>query len=214
MAPDAVVESFDKMKFDLSEDHRKDVFSKIQTLKNSKMFCDVTINVGSKEISAHKLILASSVPYFYAMFTHDVIESRQDNITLKDMDPTSVEIIINFVYTSKLTINQKNVQTLLRVATILQVNLVQKKCCEFLEKQFDPTNCLGIYAFAEMHGCLQLKIIARNYCYRHFSKVYKEEEFFSLPFERVRWLLNQNELCIRSEVEVCSYIGLFINRLL
>lgn len=199
MAPDVCC---DGIHFDLSDDHRKVVFSKIEDLRLSKVLCDVQLNVGNKQFFAHKLLLASSVPYFYSMFTHDLIESRQDVITLKDMDPVSIEAIIDFVYTSKITINQKNVQALLHVATLLQVNLVQKKCSDFLEQQLDPTNCLGIYAFAEMHGCVHLKTKAKNYCDRNFSKVVNEEEYLSLPFERLRWFLDQNELCVRSEIEV------------
>jgi len=199
MAPDMCC---DGMHYDLSEDHQYLVFAKIKELRSSQILCDVQLNVGTKQILAHKLLLASSVPYFHSMFTHGLIESRQDAVTLKDMDPVSVEAIIDFIYTSKITINQRNVQALLRVATLLQVTLIQKKCSDFLEQQLDPGNCLGIYAFAEMHGCVHLKTKAKNYCDRNFSKVVKEEEYLSLPFERVRWFLDQNELCVRSEIEV------------
>jgi len=94
------------------------------------------------------------------------------------------------------------VQTLLPVATILQMSRVQKACCEFLKAQLDSSNCLGIYAFAELHGCIDLKASARNYCDNYFSKVVKHEEFLSLPLERVCWYLSHNELCVRSEGEV------------
>lgn len=175
---------------------------KIESLKNSGLFSDVKLLVGNREITAHKLLLASSVPYFYSMFSHDLIERKQDVIKIKDMDPEAVETIINFVYTSKIIVSQKNVQSLLHVATILQVKLIQDKCCEFLEKQLDPANCLGIYAFSESHGCLNLKEKSKYYCNRHFCEVVKEEEFLCLPFERVRWFLDQNDLCVRSETEV------------
>ena len=35
------------------------------------------------------------------MFTSDVLESRQNNITLKSMDPKSVEFLIEFAYTTQ-----------------------------------------------------------------------------------------------------------------
>jgi len=201
MTPDIVSESVD-MCFDLSAAHRNEVFLKIENLHRNKTFCDVKLIIGEKIIWVHKLLLVASLPYFHSMFTHDLIEKQQESIILKDMDPLAVELVIEFVYTSKININQNNVQTLLRVSTILQVSLVQEKCCEFLEKQLDPSNCLGIYTFAELHGCIELKMKAKNYCDRHFSKVVKEEEFLSLPFERVRWFLDQNELCVRTEKEV------------
>lgn len=208
MAADVALEkcSVEGMFFDLSAEHKSDMFEKFCNLRKERILCDVTLHLGNKQIKAHKILLASSIPYFHSMFTHDLVESRQNNITLKDMDPDSVGIIIDFIYTSKLYISQKNVQTLLHVATILQVTLVQEKCCEFLEKQLDVTNCLGIFAYAEMHGCLNLKFKAKNFCDRNFRKVIREDEFLSLPFERVRWFLDQNELCVRTEAEVCMIL--------
>lgn len=33
---------------------------------------------------------------------------------------------------------------------------VRQVCCEFLQSQLHPTNCLGIRAFADLHTCTQL----------------------------------------------------------
>lgn len=192
----------EKMDFNLFPVHSGDVFKKFQSLRAQKLLCDVKIVVEGREILAHKFLLAASVPYFHSMFTHNLIESRQEIITLKDMDPDALETIIDFVYSSELHIDQENVQKLLQMATILQVARVQEKCSEFLMYQLDPSNCLGIYVFAEMHGCTDLKVKAKNYCDRNFNKIVREYEFLSLPFERVRWYLNQDGLCVRSESEV------------
>ena len=48
-------------------------------------------------------------PYFYAMFTSDVLESRQNSITLKSMYPKSVELLIEFAYTAQIRITEGNV---------------------------------------------------------------------------------------------------------
>ena len=57
------------------------------------------------------------------MFTSDVLESRQNNITLKSMDPKSVELLIEFAYTAQIRITEGNVQD------VLPVNLSRKKAC-------------------------------------------------------------------------------------
>ena len=192
----------ESMNFNLFKEHSRDVFQKFQALRDEQTLCDVKIIVGDREILAHKFLLAASVPYFHSMFAHNLIESRQETITLKDMDPDSVSQLIDFVYTSRIYIDQENVQNLLRMATILQMVRVQEKCCEFLEHQLHPSNCLGIFVFAEMHGCSDLKNKAKNYCDRNFIKVVKEYEFLSLPFERVKWFLQQDGLCVGTEMEV------------
>ncbi len=194
--------SLGEMNFDLTDEHMKGAFRTMNNLRKEKMMCDIILAVDEREIYAHKLVLVASIPYFYAMFTSDLVESKQTRITLKDMDASAVEAIIDFAYTANLNVSSKNVQTLLPVATILQMNRVQWACCDFLEAQLDATNCLGIYAFAELHGCIELKAKAKNYCDAFFGKVVKHEEFLSLPLERVCWYLSHNELCVRSESEV------------
>ena len=44
-------------------------FSKMKELRDNDMLCDVVLVVGSKRISAHRLVLASTFDYFSPMFT-------------------------------------------------------------------------------------------------------------------------------------------------
>ena len=78
-------------------------------LRKRKELCDVVLCVGQREINAHKVVLASFSPYFYAMFTNDVIQSRQSRITLKCMDPRSVKLLIEFAYMAQIRIAEENV---------------------------------------------------------------------------------------------------------
>ena len=78
------------------------------------------------------------------MFTSDVLESRQNSITLKSMDPKSVELLIEFAYTAQIRITEENVQDVLPVSCILQICPVKKACCDFIQSQLDPSNCIGI----------------------------------------------------------------------
>ena len=45
---------------------------------------------------------------------------------------------------------------------------VKEACCEFLVTQLHPSNCLGIRAFADLHGCLDLLKLADKYTAQHF----------------------------------------------
>lgn len=40
-----------------------------------------------QSFSAHRIVLAGTIPYFYAMFTTDMAESRAKEITMKEIDP-------------------------------------------------------------------------------------------------------------------------------
>lgn len=43
-------------------------FSAINRMRHHSQLCDVVLEVGGETINAHKVILASVSPYFYAMF--------------------------------------------------------------------------------------------------------------------------------------------------
>ena len=141
-------------------------------------------------------------PYFYAMFTSDVLESRQNSITLKSMDPKSVELLIEFAYTAQIRITEENVQDVLPVSCILQICPVKKACCDFIQSQLDPSNCIGIKNFSEIYGCLDLSKAAEKFIFRHFLQVSESEKFQTLPEDRLVDLVSRDELFVKSEDEV------------
>jgi len=57
---------------------------------------------------------------------------------------------------------------LLQAANILQLDYVNSACAVFLQKQLDPTNCLGIKAFADLHNCTDLLSSSEAYIKQHF----------------------------------------------
>lgn len=71
-----------------SPTHTEEAFCCMKTMRSKGELCDVNLLVGEpqRRISAHRLVLASCSPYFQAMFTSELIESRQRDITLQDVD--------------------------------------------------------------------------------------------------------------------------------
>jgi len=82
-----------------------------------------------------------------------------------------MELLVDFCYTSTVVVEESNVQTLLPAACLLQLAEIQDVCCEFLQKQLDPSNCLGIRAFADTHACRDLLRKADKYTQQHFTSV-------------------------------------------
>ena len=75
--------------------------------------CDVVLSTTDhQEFHAHKLILASCSPYFFAMF-NSFEESRQNRIVLKDVDPKALSLLLEYVYTSKIHLSEENVQVIM-----------------------------------------------------------------------------------------------------
>ncbi|XP_061624537.1 kelch-like protein 17 isoform X2 [Phyllopteryx taeniolatus] len=167
-----------------SKRHYHDSFVSMNRMRQRGLLCDIVLHVSSKEIKAHKVVLASCSPYFHAMFTNEMSESRQTHVTLHDIDPQALEQLIQYTYTAEIVVGEGNVQTLLPAASLLQLNGVRDACCKFLLSQLDPSNCLGIRGFADTHSCSDLLKSAHKYVLQHFVEVSKTEEFMLLPLKQ------------------------------
>ncbi|KAI8750667.1 kelch-like protein 20 [Biomphalaria glabrata] len=189
-----------------SEKHSKYTLDKVDLLRKQRGLCDVVLIVGSKKIFAHRVILSACSPYFLAMFTGELAESRQTEVTIKDIDETAMELLIDFCYTSNITVEENNVQTLLPAACLLQLVEIQEVCCEFLKRQLDPSNCLGIRAFADTHACRDLLRIADKFTQHNFQEVMESEEFMLLPVNQLVDIICSEELNVRTEEQVYNAI--------
>jgi kelch-like protein 20 len=53
----------------ISEKHPKITLAELNVLRRHRELCDVVLNVQSRKIFAHRVILSACSPYFRAMFT-------------------------------------------------------------------------------------------------------------------------------------------------
>ncbi|XP_070624867.1 kelch-like protein 12 isoform X2 [Bos indicus] len=113
-----------------------------------------------------------------------------------------MEILLDFVYTETVHVTVENVQELLPAACLLQLKGVKQACCEFLESQLDPSNCLGIRDFAETHNCVDLMQAAEVFSQKHFPEVVQHEEFILLSQGEVEKLIKCDEIQVDSEEPV------------
>ena len=113
-----------------------------------------------------------------------------------------MEMLVDFCYSSKITIDEKTVQTLLPAACLLQMEEVQDYCSEFLRSQLDPSNCLGIRAFADTHSCTELLKIADTYLQNHFVDIIESDEFLFLPADQLAEIISKDELNVKGEEQV------------
>lgn len=189
-----------------SEKHPRVTLIELNTLRRHRELCDVVLNVGGRKIFAHRVILSACSPYFRAMFTGELEESRQTEVTIRDIDENAMDNLIDFCYTSHIVVEESNVQTLLPAACLLQLAEIQDICCEFLKRQLDPTNCLGIRAFADTHSCRELLRIADKFTQHNFQEVMESEEFLLLPVGQLVDIICSDELNVRSEEQVFNAV--------
>ncbi|XP_039930680.1 kelch-like protein 30 isoform X4 [Hirundo rustica] len=137
--------------------------------------------------------------YFYAMFSGDFAESIAARVELKEVDPSALEMLLDFAYTGKVTINQGNVEGLMRTSSQLHFPAIQKVCSRYLRQQMDATNCLGICEFGESHGCPEVSSKAWSFLQENFEAVSLQEEFLQLSKERLALYLSNDQLQVQEE---------------
>lgn len=157
------------------ENHAAKAFEKMDELRRNNQLCDVLIKVNYNgkvvDFPAHKIVLASCSPFFRAMFTNNFTECHAKEITIKDMCPIVMQRLIEFAYSSRITVGEKCVLHVLMAAMRYQMEDVSKACSDFLEKHLDPCNVIGISNFAEQIGCTELHKKGREFINNHFSEV-------------------------------------------
>ncbi|XP_060271746.1 kelch-like protein 3 isoform X6 [Ovis aries] len=179
--------------------------------ESKQLLCDVMIVAEDVEIEAHRVVLAACSPYFCAMFTGDMSESKAKKIEIKDVDGQTLSKLIDYIYTAEIEVTEENVQVLLPAASLLQLMDVRQNCCDFLQSQLHPTNCLGIRAFADVHTCTDLLQQANAYAEQHFPEVMLGEEFLSLSLDQVCSLISSDKLTVSSEEKVFEAVISWIN---
>ena len=93
------------------------------------------LQVGNQSFSAHRVVLAATIPYFALMFSHDMLEARQKEINIQGIDSSSFESLLNFVYTGKIKINEGNVESIIMLASYFQLDNVQIVCSQFISQR-------------------------------------------------------------------------------
>ncbi|XP_073968463.1 kelch-like protein 5 [Rhodnius prolixus] len=163
---------------------------------------DVTLIAGETTVRAHRLVLSSASDYFSAMFTGDLVESRQEKIELHGVCGVALKDLVNYCYTGQVELREDSVETLLATASLLGLNKVVEACSGFLRQQLDPSNCIGIALFADSRNCLDLRDAAIKFIAEHFVEVLKNQEFLTLPAVEVAKLLKSDELNVPSEEDI------------
>ncbi|XP_060874116.1 kelch-like protein 2 isoform X2 [Metopolophium dirhodum] len=182
--------------------HPAEVFGVLQSLRIDEMFCDVKLETDDGTvIFGHKVVLVSASPYFRAMFT-SFEERNKDCIIIKELNSTILQLLINYIYTGEIIVNEENVKDLLAAAGLIQLDYIKASCEEFLQIQLNPSNCLGIRALADLHYCTELMSTSNAYIKKKFLELVKCDEFLSLSLEEVIQLISSSDLAVQLEEDV------------
>jgi len=118
------------------------IYTSLYDIYQQRVFTDVTICIGKARILAHRVVLAMHSPFFRAMFTSGMEESRKGEIYFDSVDAQSCAMLVDYIYSGTLMdITGENVLALLDTSDQLEIEVGSSIwiCCSivvrFLTKQ-------------------------------------------------------------------------------
>ncbi len=173
----------------------RQVFERLNKQRNTGLFCDIQIRVEEKVFSAHKNILVASSVYFESMFTHDFLEKNASEITLRDISKTGMEAVMDFIYTRRFIINEKNFSDILYAASLLQMNDMLHHCGQHIIRRWQTNDMEMLIFYIQLADRYFLQLALghlESECARQFrSYNYSKSLFYlDIPKESFCRILN------------------------
>ena len=187
----------------VEREHPKKAFQYLEKFRQKGELCDATLLVGDKEIKAHRVVLASCSEYFESMFIGEFAEPLNEPVIIDEVSDDTLETLVDFAYTSHITLTEKNVYSIFEAADLLQFTGVRGACFKFFKQQINKSNCIRTWLFAKSHNCTELIDASLRYIECNFLEIVKGTEFLELDQpDIVVEIVGQEDLAITSEEQV------------
>lgn len=171
------------------KDHLVATFADMKELLDSGEFCDISLKVEHQEIKAHRIVLASSSPYFRNMFNAQSLATVAKVIDLPQQNFDSIKTLINFIYTGKIELNLDIVEELYNAASFLQLERVKNICAHFLHAILSAENCLTVWNIADNIALEDIQKDSKMQSITFMESLLETETFLNLSGRKLEDLL-------------------------
>ncbi|RWS14423.1 Influenza virus NS1A-binding-like protein, partial [Dinothrombium tinctorium] len=152
------------------------------------------------EIYAHKAVLASAAPFFLDIFTNDLNGSNSHASQIQvykllsgNYDVTAFELLVDYMYTSRLEIPKNKVKAVYGLANRLKISVVAHHCGQFLASTLTPETCLAVRSIPGVLSDAILSNAVDSYIRQHISDVIESKYVEKLPKIQIEVLQNSSE---------------------
>ncbi|XP_045214913.1 kelch-like protein 24 isoform X1 [Mercenaria mercenaria] len=173
---------------------------------------DIKITVENRVFNCHKAVLFATSPYFDAMFSSGMRESVSGEITFKEMEADTFELVMEYIYTGKEVVTQENVIKLLKASSLLQIKSLCEKCEAVLEPYIDLDNCIDIWRLSLIHSWEKVRVRAITKILKNFLQLYKTDAFMRLDAYELIQIIKDDALEVPAEEVVLDAVFAWARR--
>ncbi|XP_078587916.1 kelch repeat and BTB domain-containing protein 12-like isoform X2 [Branchiostoma floridae x Branchiostoma japonicum] len=185
-----------------SESYLHGFLGTVSDLQKDGVLQDVVLEVEGRRFPCHRLVLSAASPYFRAMFTSDMAESRQRTVVLQGLDAGMFEEILSYIYSATLHVSLDKVQPLYQAADLLQLDYVRDSCSSYMAMNVDCSTCVDLYKFADVFSVNRVLKRSLHFICMHLAEVASREEFCSLSVNQLTEIISQDQLDVKEETTV------------
>jgi len=188
---------------------------------------DAKLEVGGKAFYCHKLILAMKSSYFeqllypssptsavcYCCCTTSLAEAAaadKQRTVLNAIDADAFDNVLQFIYTGETELSVENVGHILKAADLMKLTEITQFCVDFLTDGISLNTCCRYWRVADQMNLNAQASTCKSLCVKEFGRI------FSLGLSRLteklmRELLEEDELAVGNEVDVCETLMKWLN---
>lgn len=171
----------------------------LKELLEEKKFVDCSLKAGDRSLPCHRLILSACSPYFREYFLSEQNEEKKKEVVLDNVDPNILDMIVKYLYSASIDLNDSNVQDIFALASRFQIPSVFTVCVSYLQKRLAVGNCLAILRLGVLLDCPRLAFSARDFVSDHFVQICKEEDFMQLAPHELISVISPDSLNVEKE---------------
>ena len=146
---------------------------------------DFRILSGNKSFDCHKAILSANSDVLRAMMKSHTAEASQGEVTMDNVPPAVVELLLNYMYTGKLRIPSDLLQCTVKACDYLELLELKEHCLNHAVTVLKPYNAISWYTTAEKLDLHEIKVKCSEMMSSSFHEVSKEMEFLELTLAEI-----------------------------
>ena len=183
----------------VDKNHAENLMRCFDDLRKKSLFTDVILDVANTEFPAHRVVLVSGSEYFKKMFCTDHRASKQMMIQITGLSADVMEMLLTYLYTSKIKITKENVKLLLQATDLFKVNTLKSACISFMLQNLTLANALSTLSHAENHNYTELADKARDLLEKNFENFVKSDDFLKSSKNQLIKLFKNNNILAANE---------------
>ena len=120
-----------KVSLKRTEEYASDAAKMLKDVHGMRHFTDFSISSNGERFPCHKVVLTINSPVMMSMLTSDMREASQEEVCLDHIKPSTLSIILDYMYgIGETSFHADNLLDLIAASDYLQMKILMKRCVD------------------------------------------------------------------------------------